>query len=201
MTVATEPATTTITDTGTVTVSVAPVTVTEGDDASFSVELSGKVAAPVTLSWSAASGPGDTAEAGTDYTAAAGTLTFAPGETGKAVQVSTVQDDAEEPDETFTVTLTGPDLPAGVTLGTARATGTIIDDDSLLVTVTAGSATVAEGNSAVFAVTLSGGTSAADVVVKYAVGGSSRCPTWWRGWRCHAPWWTSITPIGPVRAR
>ena len=166
-------ANTTITDAGAVTVAVAPATVTEGDDASFAVELSDKVAVPVTLSWNAASGPGDTAEAGTDYTAVGGTLTFAPGETGKAVGVSTVQDDLEEPDETFTVTLTGPDLPAGVTLGTDRATGTITDDDSLLVTVTAGSATVAEGNSAVFAVTLSGGTSAARVVVKYAVGGTA----------------------------
>ena len=153
--------------------SVAPATVAEGDAASFAVELSGKVAAPVTLSWSAASGPGDTAEAGTDYTAVAGTLTFVPGETSKTVQVSTVQDDVGEADETFTVTLTGPDLPAGVTLGTDRATGTITDDDSLSVAVTAGSPTVAEGSSAPFEVTLSGGTSAADVVVEYAVGGTA----------------------------
>ncbi len=117
------------TSSGGVTVSVAPATVTEGDDASFAVDLSGKVAAPVTVSWSAASGPGDTAEAGTDYTAARGTLTFVPGETRKAVRVSTVQDDLDEVDETFTVTLAGPNLPAGVTLGTGRATGTILDDD------------------------------------------------------------------------
>ena len=166
-------ATTTITDAGAVTVSVAPATVTEGDDASFAVELSGKVAAPVTVSWSAASGPGDTAEAGTDYTAVGGTLIFAPAETSATVQVTTLDDEIKEAAETFTVTLTGPDLPAGVTLGTDRATGTIVDDDSLFVTVTAGSATVAEGNSAAFAVTLSGGTSAADVVVAYAVGGTA----------------------------
>ena len=156
-----------------VTVSVAPATVTEGDAASFAVELSGKVADPVTVNWSAASGPDDTAGEGTDYTAAGGTLTFSPMETSGAVQVATLDDQTAEPAETFTVTLAGPDLPAGVTLGTDRATGTIIDDDSLFVTVTAGSATVAEGNSAVFAVTLSGGTSAARVVVEYAVGGTA----------------------------
>ena len=173
VTVATEPATTTITDAGTVTVSVAPATVTEGDDASFAVELSGKVANPVTVNWSAASGPDDTASEGTDYIAASGTLTFSPMETSGTVQVTTLNDEIDEAAETFTVTLTGPDLPAGVTLGTDRATGTITDDDSLFVSVTAGSATVAEGSSAVFEVALSGGTSAADVVLEYAVGGTA----------------------------
>ena len=156
-----------------VTVSVAPATVTEGDAASFAVALSGKVATPVTVNWSAASGPDDTAGEGTDYTPAGGTLTFSPMDTSGTVQVATLDDQIDEAAETFTVTLTGPDLPAGVTLGTDRATGTIIDDDSLLVTVTAGSPTVAEGSSAVFAVALSGGTSTADVVVEYAVGGTA----------------------------
>ena len=156
-----------------VTVSVAPATVTEGDDASFAVELSGKVADPVTVNWSAASGPDDTADEGTDYIAAGGTLTFAPMETSGTVQVTTLDDRIGEPAETFTVTLTGPDLPAGVTLGTAAATGTIVDAAALFVTVTAGSATVAEGSPAVFAVALSGGTSTEDVVVAYAVGGTA----------------------------
>ena len=156
-----------------VTVSVAPATVTEGDDASFAVELSGKVATPVTVNWSAASGPDDTASEGTDYTAASGTLTFSPMETSGTVQVATLDDAIVEAAETFTVTLAGPDLPAGVTLGTDRATGTIIDDDSLFVTVTAGSATVAEGSSAVFEAALSGGTSTEDVVLQYAVGGTA----------------------------
>ena len=156
-----------------VTVSVAPATVTEGDDASFAVELSGKVANPVTVNWSAASGPDDTASEGTDYTAASGTLTFSPMETSGTVQVTTLNDEIDEAAETFTVTLAGPDLPAGVTLGTDRATGTITDDDSLFVTVTAGSETVAEGSSAVFEVALSGGTNAAEVVLEYGVGGTA----------------------------
>ena len=94
-------------------------------------------------------------------------------ETSGTVQVTTLNDEIDEAAETFTVTLAGPDLPAGVTLGTDRATGTITDDDSLFVTVTAGSATVAEGSSAVFEVALSGGTSTADVVLEYGVGGTA----------------------------
>ena len=46
-----------------------------------------------------------TAEAGTDYIESKGTLIFRPGECSAAVSVKIVEDDAFEPDETFTVHL------------------------------------------------------------------------------------------------
>ena len=75
-----------------------------------------------------------TAESGTDFTAASGTLTFAAGETSKTVSVATTDDSADEEDETFTLTLSNP---ADATLGDAAATGTIVDNDNALTPLTA----------------------------------------------------------------
>ena len=62
------------------------------------------------------------AEAGDDYTAASGTLSFAAGETSKAISVAIDDDIDNESDETFTVTLSNA---SGADLGTKTATGTI----------------------------------------------------------------------------
>ena len=70
----------------------------------------------------------DTATAGSDYTAASGTLTFAPGETGKTVSV-TVLDDAHDDDgETMTFTLSNP---SGAVIADGEATGTINNTDAM----------------------------------------------------------------------
>ncbi|WMS44684.1 cellulase family glycosylhydrolase [Acuticoccus sp. MNP-M23] len=63
-----------------------------------------------------------TATAGEDYVARDGTLSFAPGETQKFVDITVLPDTAREGDETFVLRTTGP-------AGTAAATGTIVDDD------------------------------------------------------------------------
>ena len=68
-----------------------------------------------------------TAIAGEDYFAARGTLAFRPGETTRTVDVRVVGDVRVESDETLTMTLSNP---SGLTLGTATATGTIVNDDS-----------------------------------------------------------------------
>ena len=126
------PAPTTISDEGTVTVSVTSGgAVAEGSPAEFEVALSGTVASAVEVGWSTAD---DTATAGDDYTAVAlETLTFAANSTqAQTITVATLGDALAEDDETFTVTLTVASLP-GVSLGTAAATMTIIDDDTLVV--------------------------------------------------------------------
>ena len=46
-----------------------------------------------------------TAEAGSDYTAGSGTLTFAPSETTKNVTIAVLADITDEENETVTVTL------------------------------------------------------------------------------------------------
>src|SRR5262249_19455804 len=66
------------------------------------------------------------ATAPSDYVAASGTLTFAPGTLTKYISVNVVGDTAVEQDESFTVTLSGPSNAA---LGTSKATGTITNDD------------------------------------------------------------------------
>ena len=167
------PATTTIVDEGTVTVSVAPATATEGAELAFTVALTGAVAADVELGWSTTD---DTAAAGDDYTAVSGgTLTIAGGATAATLTVATAEDTLAEAAETFTVTLAAPaaGLPAGVSLGTASATGTIADDDPLTASVSAAAPAVMEGEAASFTVALSGGTSTAAVAVAYTVGGTA----------------------------
>ncbi len=98
-----------------------------------------------------------TATSGVDYTSAAGTLAFAPGETAKTVTVAILDDTLDEDDETFTVTLSG--VQGTAILAVAEGLGTIRDDDDppgLII----GDVVVPEGNGPAFApVTLSTATS------------------------------------------
>ena len=75
----------------------------------------------MTVDWATADG---TATAGSDYTAASGTLTFVAGETSKTIEVAALHDAEAETDETFTVTLSNA---SGATLGDATATGTVAE--------------------------------------------------------------------------
>ena len=87
--------------------------------------------------------------------------------------MTTTNDTLNEPTEKFTVTLTGPDLPDQVSIGTSSAQGTITDNDDLTAAVTAVETSVDEGETAEFAVALTGGTSTAEVLVTYTVGGTA----------------------------
>ncbi|MFM9032989.1 MAG: Calx-beta domain-containing protein [Mycobacterium sp.] len=119
-------------------VSISPVslTVVEGNSgvtpAAFAVSLSAASPTQVTVRYATSSTPGNSpgnkrsATAGQDYTAATGTVTFAPGQTTRLFSVSVLGDTAVESDETFAVTLSSP---TGAQLGTAKATATIADDD------------------------------------------------------------------------
>ena len=105
--------------------SIQAATVGEGDGtAGFTVELGAVSGAQVTVDYATADG---TATAGADYTAANGTLTFAPGETSKSISVTITDDDVDEENETFTVTLGNA---VNASIGQATATGTITDDDT-----------------------------------------------------------------------
>ena len=119
-------------------------------------------------------GTGANPAAGTDYTAVSATeLTFRPGEAlRQTVTVATVEDELNEADETFTLTITAPDPEvAGVSLGDAEAVGTITDDDGLTVSVAGPGANVEEGQTATFTVTVGPQTkeSTSAVVVSYEV--------------------------------
>ena len=89
------------------TVSIAGGSGTEGDDDSiaFTVTLDEAASGTVTVDYATSDG---SAEAGDDYTAASGTLSFAAGETSKAISVAIDDDIVNESDEAFTVTLANP---------------------------------------------------------------------------------------------
>ncbi len=94
--------------------SAANVTVTEGDpppattDVTLSFRLNGPAPQPgFQVDW--ATTPG-TATSPDDVVAAAGTITFQPGETEQTISVGVVNDDLHEADEAFTVTLSNPRL-------------------------------------------------------------------------------------------
>ena len=71
----------------------------------------------------------DTAAAGADYTAASGTVTFSPGDTSKDISVSITDDDLDEDNETFKVTLSNPSN-GQIASGTGEVSITITDDDT-----------------------------------------------------------------------
>jgi sugar lactone lactonase YvrE len=110
-----------------------------GAMAAFTVSLSSPSAVPVTVSYTTANGDGaGAATAGSDYTAASGTLTFAPGETTKTILVQTLPDEEFDPEETFTVNLSNPST--GATIADGLGVGTIYDARELFTanTTTAG---------------------------------------------------------------
>jgi Calx-beta domain len=88
---------------------ISEVTVTEGNtgtrEATFTVTLSAASGQPVTVAYANANGA---ATAGSDYQAASGNLTFAPGETSKSIVVWVNGDRLPEPNETFLVNLSNP---------------------------------------------------------------------------------------------
>ena len=104
---------------------VADVSVTEGTAATadFVVTLEPATSVTVTVDYATADG---TATAGSDYTAASGTLTFDAGETTKTVSVPVLDDSAEDSGETFTLTLRNA---SGAVLLRAVATGTILNTE------------------------------------------------------------------------
>ena len=114
--------------------SINNVAAVEGDAGTttlqFTVTLSSASASSVTADFATAD---DTATlAGSDYAAANGTLTFAPGETVKSITVSANGDTAAEPTETLRVNLSNA---VNATIGTAQGTGTITNDDFTIVAI------------------------------------------------------------------
>jgi hypothetical protein len=90
---------------------------------SFTVTLSAASGQTVTVNYATANG---TAIAGSDYNAASGTLTFAPGATTQTIAVAVRGDTTPESNETFTVNLSGA---VNASIADASGTGTIINND------------------------------------------------------------------------
>jgi alpha-tubulin suppressor-like RCC1 family protein len=142
------------------TVSIDSTSMPEGSSGTtplqFTVELDKPANAPIKVAYATSDG---TATAPSDYRAKSGTLTILAGASSGVISVNVVGDVTVEPDENFTVTLTGVTSgPGTISPYYESATGTIVNDDSN-VGVSIGNASQAEGNNGTslmsFPVTLS----------------------------------------------
>ena len=153
------------------TLSISDASGVEGGVLRFRVTLSRAAGRPVMVNYRTV---GSTALQGTDYEAASGTLTFAPGTTLQTIGIRSREDAEDEPNETFTVTLSNP---LGATLQAATGSGTIIDDDAPPPpppTLSISDASGAEGGVLRFRVTLSR-VAGRPVMVDYrTVGGTAQ---------------------------
>ena len=137
-------------------ISVREVVVAEGNSgttqATFVVALSGAASQTVSFSYATANG---TATAGSDYVAASGNASFAPGEVEKPVVVLVNGDTVDETQETFFLDISNVQ---NATVSSSRGNGFIIDDDGPSISIN--DVSVTEGNSgtkaATFTLTLSG---------------------------------------------
>ena len=108
-------------------ISVADVAAAEGSGPwtmRFQVTLSKSSSRTVSVNYRTTDG---TATAPSDYTAATGKLTFAPGQTSQEIRIPIVGDGAVEENESFMLTLSDP---SGASIATGTATGTITNDDT-----------------------------------------------------------------------
>jgi hypothetical protein len=140
--------------------------------ATFTVNLSAASGQTITVQYATADG---SAVAGTDYTAASGTLTFAPGVTSKTVAVTVLAGSAIGPSKNFTLNLSNP---TNATLGGSQGTGTIVEAGTLP-TLSINNVTASQGNTGTkaftFSVTLSPAvpTGGQPVTVQYATADGS----------------------------
>ena len=134
--VATASATATIAESDPITVEITgDSTVAEGASASYTVSLFPSGVTPtedLTVDYATSDG---SATAGSDYTSATGTLTFAANSADEpqAFTVATLQDTLDDDDETFAVTLSntqGGGPAPSVSATSSSQTTTIIDDDA-----------------------------------------------------------------------
>ncbi|MBD2459639.1 DVUA0089 family protein [Oscillatoria sp. FACHB-1407] len=114
------------------TTSTSNISVSERDTgtttAVVEVTLGAASTTPVTVNYQTVAG---TATANEDFTPVNATLTFAPGETTKAIAIDIINDTRDEFDETFNVVLSNP---TNATLANTQAQITILDNDITTIT-------------------------------------------------------------------
>ncbi len=145
-----------IAETDTTVLSIGGSSAAEGDGAmEFPVKLSMAASRAVTVEYATSAG---SATAGVDYEETSGTLTFTPETTEQTIRVAILDDDVDEPAETFTIALSAA---VNATIGSGQATGVILDDDLPVVEIAVEEGSVAEGSPAKFTLTRVGDLSAA----------------------------------------
>ena len=152
--------------------SINDVAVTEGGSLVFTVTKTGTTSTSYSVNYATANG---TATAGSDYTAASSTLTFAAADITKTVTIATIDDTTAESSETVLVNLSG--ATGGATISDAQGIGTINDNDTAptcsgISFTIASNGAVTEGTNSAFTITKSGTTSNS-CSVSYATAGGT----------------------------
>ncbi len=147
--------------------SVDDVVVQEGDagtiPATFTVTLMPPGADEVSVAYQTVDG---SASAGDDYQEMSGVVTFAPGETSKAVTVSVSGDESIEPDETFSLVLSAP---VGAPIADGTGEGVILTDD-VPASASIGDASIVEPND---------GTTSVGFTVTISPASAQPITVWW----------------------
>lgn len=142
-----------VNDDAVIVLNLAPASVNEGNSGTVNLSLPVTLSAPApsatTVPFTVVAG---TASNPADYTTSSGSVAISAGASSAVATVSVVGDLLDEANETLTVNLGA--APAGYSLGTSSATGTITDDDAPpSITLSAPSAN--EGSTLAFVVALS----------------------------------------------
>ncbi len=106
----------------------------------FTLTMSSPTDVPVTVDYATADG---TAEAGVDYFAASGTVTFDPGETSAGIFVAIIPNTEVDGNRDFFVNLSDP---SGATIEDGTAVGVIFDDDNPVPALSVDDAGIEEGD-------------------------------------------------------
>ncbi|MDT4896592.1 MAG: large repetitive protein [Acidobacteriota bacterium] len=138
--------------------------------ATFTVSLNTTSGKTITVNYATAD---NTAIAPGDYTSNSGTLTFAPGDLTKTINVAINDDALNEATENFSVTLSGA---TGATIADNQGVGTITDNDTTLPSLSINDVSTTEGDNGTktldFTVTLTP-ASGQTVTVNYATSSAS----------------------------
>jgi ELWxxDGT repeat protein len=157
-------------------VAVGDTTIEEGDTgtvvASFPVRLESVSPTPVVVAYTTVAG---TAQAGSDFLARSGVLTFAPGTRELSVDVPVAGDVADEANESFALVVTPT---GGAVISDGRGDAVILDDDAPRLAIAGPTVTEGTGGltNASFAVTVTaegGGPLASPVAVRYLASSGS----------------------------
>jgi len=156
------------------TIAVAAASVNEGDPApailSFHVTLSSASAQPVTVDYATHD---VTATAPSDYAAAAGTITFEPGELTRTIPVEVADDALFEAAETMRLELSNP---VNASVGDGVAIGTIEDNDPQPSVSIAGASAAEDAATLVFTITQSAASGRDTTVDVATLDGTATAP-------------------------
>lgn len=160
-----------------VTVAVAPSSVTEDGATNlvYTFTRTGFTAGPLLVSFSVGgtavfSEPDYSQSGAATYTDTSGTVLFGAGNATATVTIDPTADGTPEPDETVILTVTSG---AGYTVGSpSSATGTILNDDTVVTVVVAPASTPEGGANLVYTFTRTGSTTSS-LTVNFSVGGTA----------------------------